>query len=240
MNVLVACESSGRVRQAFRNRGHEAWSCDLLPAEDESPYHFQADIRAVMEMGSTTWHGTITPARWDLLIGFPDCTYVCGSGLHWNKRRPGRADETAKAVEFFRWMSELDVPMIALENPVGLLSTEIRKPELMFQPYHFGEDASKKTCLWLKNLPPLQPTTFVAPRLVVYEGAIRERWSNQTDSGQNKLGPSDDRWKDRARTYQGVADAMADQWGGRVRNDGRGRNDDCYDSMGRHSWAMWD
>jgi hypothetical protein len=217
MRVLVACESSGRVREAFRARGHEAWSCDLLPAEDGSPYHLRGDVRLVLseDYYKTGEHATtVFPAScWDMLIGFPDCTYVCGSGLHWNKRRPGRADETAKAVEFFRWMSGLPIPRIALENPVGLLSTEIRKPELMFQPYHFGEDASKKTCLWLKNLPPLQPTKFVAPRLVVYEGAIRERWSNQTDSGQNKLGPSDDRWKDRARTYQGVADAMAEQWG---------------------------
>lgn len=214
MRVLVACESSGRVRQAFRNLGHQAWSCDLLPAEDGSPFHIQCDVREVAGgFLAARLHPLAEPKPWDMLIGFPDCTYVCGSGLHWNKRRPGRAEKTAEAVEFFRWMLDLSIPRIALENPVGVLSTEVRPPDMIFQPHHFGEDASKTTCLWLKGLPPLQPTGFYPPRLVLQEGRIRERWSNQTDSGQNRLAPSDDRWKDRARTYQGVADAMAEQWG---------------------------
>lgn len=216
MNILVACEYSGRVREAFRARGHNAWSCDLLDAEDGSEHHLQGDVRRVLEghgFGYLFPFGTPHPRQWDMLIGFPDCTYVCGSGLHWNKRRPERAQHTEDAVEFFRWMLELPIPRIALENPVGCLSTRIREPDQIFQPYHFGEDASKTTCLWLKGLPPLRPGRFHPPRLVLDGGKIRERWGNQTDSGQNKLGPSDDRWKERARTYKGVAEAMADQWG---------------------------
>jgi hypothetical protein len=201
MRILIACETSGRVRDAFRALGHDAISCDLLPSEAPGP-HVKCDVRELVQIDN----------QWDMLIGFPDCTYVCGSGLHWNKRRPGRADKTAEAIDFFRWMLGLPIPRIALENPVGALSTAIRGPDLIFQPYHFGEDASKTTCLWLKGLPPLQPTKYHPPRLVLHEGRIRERWGNQTDSGQNKLGPSEDRWKDRARTYQGVADAMAAQW----------------------------
>lgn len=203
MRVLVACETSARVRDAFRLRGHEAWSCDLLPTKGDPRWHFQGDIRDVIAQD---------PA-WDALIGFPDCTYVCGSGLHWNKRRPGRAEKTEEAIEFFRWMLGLRIKRKALENPGGCLSTRVRKPDLMFQPYHFGEDASKLTCLWLEELPPLKPTKFCPPRLVLYEGRIRERWSNQTDSGQNRLGPSEDRWSLRADTYPGVADAMGEQWG---------------------------
>lgn len=219
MRILVACESSGRVREAFRARGHDTWSCDLLPPEDGSPFHIQCDVREVAGgFLAARLHPHAEPKPWDMLIGFPDCTYVCGSGLHWNKRRPGRAEQTAEAIEFFRWMLDLPIPRIALENPVGALSTAIRGPDLMFQPYHFGEDASKKTCLWLKSLPPLRPTKYHPPRLVLHDGAIRERWGNQTDSGQNKLGPSEERWKERARTYQGVADAMAEQWGAAVEN----------------------
>lgn len=203
MKILIACESSARVRDAFRVRGHDAWSCDLLPTEGDPRYHYQDDIKNVIN----------NDPSWDLFIGFPDCTYVCGSGLHWNKRRPERQELTEKAIEFFRWMFNLPIHRIALENPVGLLNTVIRPPDEIFQPYHFGEDASKKTCLWLKNLPLLSPTRFYPPRLVLYNGKICERWGNQTDSGQNKLGPSEDRWKDRSRTYLGVAEAMASQWG---------------------------
>lgn len=146
---------------------------------------------------------------WDLLIAHPPCTYLCSSGLHWNKRVPGRQKQTDEALDFVRALLDAPVERIALENPVGCISSQIRKPDQFIQPYEYGEDASKRTCLWLKNLPPLQPTKFIEPRLV--NG--KKRWGNQTDSGQNKLGPSDDRWKIRSMTYQGWADAMAEQWG---------------------------
>ena len=193
--ILVACEYSGRVRDAFRKLGHDAWSCDLLPAETPSPYHHQCDLREVIDQG------------WDMLIAFPDCTFVCGSGIHWNDRGRGW-ERTEVAVEFFRMLWEQPIPYIALENPIGILSKRICKPTQIIQPHQFGDDASKATCLWLKNLPSLSPTKHIAPRLV----GGKKRWSNQTDSGQNRLGPSDDRWKERSRTYQGIADAMADQW----------------------------
>lgn len=196
MNVLVACEYSGRVREAFRRKGHNAWSCDLLPSEDNSPYHFQGDVLDVLGAG------------WDLMIAHPDCTYLCSSGLHWNSRTPGRAELTEQALEFVRLLMAAPVKHIAIENPIGCISTRIRKPDQIIQPYEYGEDASKATCLWLKNLPLLVPTKRVKGRIV--NG--RERWGNQTDSGQNKLAPSADRWKERSRTYQGWADAMAAQW----------------------------
>jgi len=206
MRVLVACEYSGRVREAFRKLGHDAWSCDLLPAEDNSSYHLRCDVRDVLG----PW--------WDLLICHPDCTYLCSSGLHWNTRgvlvdgRP-RHELTEEALDFVRLLLAAPIPRIALENPIGCISSRIRKPDQIIQPYDFGEDASKATCLWLKGLPKLEPTGCAPPRYVTRDGKIVARWSNQTDSGQNKLGPRADRWKERARTYQGWADAMAAQWG---------------------------
>lgn len=201
MKVLVACEYSGRVRDAFRDRGHEAMSCDLLPTEEPGPHH-QGDVREVLDDG------------WDLMIAHPDCTYLCSSGLHWNTRgtlvggRP-RADLTEEALDFVRLLLNAPIARIALENPVGCISTRIRKPDQYIQPHEYGHDASKKTGLWLRNLPLLKPTKHIPPRMV--NG--KSRWGNQTDSGQNKLGPSENRWKERARTYQGWADAFADQWG---------------------------
>lgn len=200
MRVLIGCETSGNTRRAFAARGHEAWSCDLLPADDGSPMHFQCDIRHVLE---------VMRGYFDLFIVHPDCTYLTSSGLHWNKRRPERAALTEQAVAFAISMMQADIPRIAMENPVGCLSTRYRKPDQFIQPYEYGHDASKRTCLWLKGLPPLQPTKYVEPRMV--DG--RPRWANQTDSGQNRLGPSPDRWKLRSETYQGWSDAMADQWG---------------------------
>lgn len=179
---------------AFRARGHDAWSCDLLDAEGP---HLCCDVRLVLDQG------------WDLAIFHPPCTYLSVSGLHWNARRPERAKLTEEAIDFVSQLLNAPVGRIALENPIGILSTRIRKPDQIIQPYHFGEDASKATCLWLKNLPELRPTKYCEPRLI--DG--RNRWSNQTDSGQNRLGPSEDRWKLRSITYQGIADAMADQWG---------------------------
>ena len=197
MRVLVGCEYSGRVRNAFREAGHDAWSCDLLPSEDDSPFHIQGDVLPLLHQG------------WDLGIFHPPCTYLAVSGLHWNKRDPARAAKTEEALAFVHTLMSAPIERIAVENPVSCISSRIRKPDQIIQPYEFGEDASKKTCLWLKNLDLLTPTQMVAPRLV--DG--KPRWSNQTDSGQNRLGPSEDRWKERSRTFVGVAKAMAEQWG---------------------------
>lgn len=185
------------MRSAFHRAGHEAWSCDLLPSIDDSPQHHQGDVLDILELA------------WDLMIAHPPCTFLSVSGLHWNKRRPERAQQTEEALEFVLRLLEAPIPRIALENPIGLISTRIRKPDQIIQPHQFGHDASKATCLWLKGLPQLQPTSMVQPRMV--NG--RARWGNQTDSGQNRLGPSPDRWKLRSITYQGIADAMTEQWG---------------------------
>jgi hypothetical protein len=144
-----------------------------------------------------------------MMIAHPPCTYLCSSGLHWNKRRPERATLTAEALRFAIHLASAPIPLVAVENPIGRLNTAWKKPNQIIQPHQFGHDASKATCLWLKGLEPLVPTQWVEPRMV--NGL--PRWANQTDSGQNKLGPSVDRWKERSRTYQGIADAMAAQWG---------------------------
>lgn len=198
MLVLIACEYSARVRDAFRARGHDAYSCDLLPTDGDPKYHFMCDMFELIDT-----------APWDLMIAHPPCTYLTVSGLHWNKNDPVRAQKTVESLEFIRAILDAKIPKIALENPVGCISTQIRKPDQIIQPYEYGEDASKRTCLWLKGLPKLLGTQYIEPRIV--NG--KPRWANQTDSGQNKLGPSEDRWKLRSTTYQGIADAMARQWG---------------------------
>ena len=239
MRVLVACEFSGAVREAFRELGHDAYSCDLLPAEDGSRFHIVGDVRNVLRMNltdlSTILRGGLPEAEpfWDLAICFPPCTYLAGSGLHWNKRIPGRAEKTEEALDFVRELLEAPIPRIALENPVGCISSRIRPPDQIIQPYQFGHDASKKTCLWLKNLPPLTPTEYVPPKYACRcgyrfeeklgplgcpdccgeSGPARLVWGNQTPSGQNRLGPSPDRWKERSRTFSGIARAMAETWG---------------------------
>lgn len=203
MKVLVACEYSGIVRDAFLKRGHDAFSCDILPTAVDGP-HIQGDaLDAIYGLG----------VKWDLLIAHPPCTYLCSSGLHWNKRRPGRAEQTELALAFVQKLLDAPVEKIALENPIGCISTRIRPYDQVVQPYEFGDDASKKTALWLKNLPKLVPTKRVPGRIVIYNGKEVERWANQTDSGQNRLGPSETRGLERAKTYQGIADAMAEQWG---------------------------
>jgi hypothetical protein len=145
---------------------------------------------------------------WDLMVAHPPCTYLCSSGLHWNKKRPERAAQTVDALDFVRRLLAAPIARIALENPIGCISTQIRKPDQTLQPWMFGHDASKSTCLWLKGLAPLKPTDIVMPRIV----AGKRRWANQTDTGQNRLPPSADRWKIRSTTYKGIADAMATQW----------------------------
>lgn len=202
MKILIACESSGTVREAFRARGHDAISCDLLPADDGSPHHIRGDARAAIIRGG-----------WDLIGMHPPCTYLSVSGIHWNERGRGW-ERTESALEFVRFLMAQPVPYY-LENPISIISTRIREPDQTIQPYEFGEDASKRTCLWLHRLPMLRPTLHIPGRRVEWppgSGAIVERWSNQTDSGQNKLAPSADRWKERSRTYPGIAAAMAEQW----------------------------
>ena len=224
MKVLVACEYSGTVRGAFAAKGHYAVSCDRLPTEKPG-LHYQGDVREILGQG------------WDMMIAHPPCTYLAVSGLHWNKRIKGRAEKTEDALRFVQELMDAPIPRIAIENPVSCISTRIRKPDQIVQPWWFGDDASKKTCLWLKNLPELVGTSAVNPRYscscghvfdyslgkhgcpnCLGEGKVREIWANQTPSGQNKLGPSADRWKIRSVTYQGIANAMAEQWGNMRKN----------------------
>lgn len=194
MKVLIGCERFGRVRDAFLGAGHDAYSCDLLPSTTPGP-HIQADVLEIMQ------------GDWDLGIFFPDCTHLAVSGaLRFASKRELQKD----AVMFFMRIAQAPIPRIAIENPVGIMSTVWRKPDQYIQPYQFGEDASKKTCLWLVGLEPLviDPENYVQPRIV--NG--RSRWANQTDSGQNRLGPSSDRAAIRGMTYPGIAKAMI-QWG---------------------------
>jgi len=195
MKVLVACEYSGTVRDAFRAAGHDALSCDLLPTDVPGP-HYQGDVADIINDG------------WELMVAHPPCTYLCSSGLHWNKRRPERAQMTEDALKFVQFLLDAPIPRIALENPIGCIGTRVRKADQTIQPWQFGHDASKSTCLWLKNLPLLTPTAVVEPRIA--NG--KKRWANQTDSGQNRLPPSEDRWKIRSETYAGIAAAMVAQW----------------------------
>lgn len=184
MRILVACEFSGTVREAFTKLGHDAWSCDLLPTEIEGK-HYQGDVRDILGDG------------WDMMIAHPPCTYLASSGLHWNKRRPERALLTEEALDFVSLLLNAPIDKIALENPIGCISSRIRKPDQIIQPWMFGHGETKATCFWLKGLPLLKPTNIV-------EGRIPR---------VHRLSPSADRWKLRSITYQGIADAMAEQWG---------------------------
>lgn len=181
MKVLVACEYSGRVRDAFRSRGHDALSCDLLPADVPGP-HYQGDVRDLL-----TDH-------WDLMIAHPPCTHLAVSGARWFK---DKQEEQKQALDFVRLLLDAPIEKIALENPVSVISSRIRKPDQIIQPWQFGHGETKKTCLWLKNLEPLKATDVVEGR----ENRI------------HRMPPSADRWKLRSVTYQGIADAMAAQWG---------------------------
>lgn len=187
MRVLVACEFSGVVRRAFRDRNHQAYSCDLLPCEDNSLYHFQCDVHEVLDNPSI--YGT-----WDLMICHPPCQYLASSGAKWWDYR---VKEQEEALDFVRYLLNAPVPRIALENPVGCISTRIRKQTQIIQPYEHGHPEIKTTWLWLKNLPQLKPTALVEGR----RSRIME------------LGPTKERWKKRSRTYDGIARAMAAQWG---------------------------
>jgi len=207
---LIACECSGAIRSRLRDRGINAWSCDIKPAEDGSRFHIQADVLTILNRG------------WSGMIAHPECKYLCGSGLHWNGRgklvdgRP-RAELTAEALEFALTLWAADIGSVALENSVGILSRpeNLGKPTQIVQPYQFGDDASKKTCWWLRGLVKIaiDPARRLPGRLVEWprgSGKIVERWSNQTDSNQNCLPPSVNRSADRARTYPGIADGIVD------------------------------
>ncbi len=186
MRVLIACEYSGRVREAFRALGHDAWSCDLLPSEDGSPNHIQGDCLPVAYF-----------MEWELMVAHPPCTHLSVSGArHFEeKRADGRQKE---AVDFFmKLVSVPSIPRIAIENPVCIMSSVWREPDQIIQPWQFGHGETKATCLWLKGLPPLLPTKIVEGR----EPRI------------HMMPPSPDRWKERSRTYEGIASAMAAQWG---------------------------
>jgi site-specific DNA-cytosine methylase len=185
MNVLVACEYSGRVRDAFIARGHNAISCDLLPSESLSGPHYQGDVFDIIGDG------------FDLMIAHPPCTHLAVSGARWFK---DKLVEQSEALEFVRMLMGAQIPQIAIENPVSIISSHIRKADQVIQPWQFGHGETKATCLWLKGLPALLPTNIVAGREAVV----------------HKMPPSQERWKNRSRTYQGIADAMAAQWGGKT------------------------
>lgn len=192
MRVLVACEFSGVVRRAFRERGHDAWSCDLLPAEDDSPHHLQGDVEELLYCDTPA--GT-TPRVWDLMIAHPPCTHLAVSGARWFKEKRREQEE---ALRFVRSLLRAPVPRIALENPVSIISSRIRRPDQIVQPWQFGHGETKATCLWLKGLPGLVPTAVVSGRV----------------NRVHREPPSPERWKNRSRTYPGIAAAMAEQWGG--------------------------
>lgn len=196
MKVLIACEFSGIVRDAFTRAGHDAVSSDLLDTESEGP-HYKGDVRDILYDG------------WDLMIAHPPCTFLANSGVRWLHTDRSRWAEMEKGALFFKELLNAPIDRIAIENPVmHKYAVEIigRKHNQTIQPYEFGHPESKRTCLWLKNLPPLLPTDILTKE----KGQV---WDNQTPSGQNKLGPSPDRWKLRSTFYKGIADAMATQWG---------------------------
>jgi len=184
MRVLVACEYSGRVRDAFMAHGHEAMSCDLLPTESPGP-HYQGPVEDVLNDG------------WDLMVAHPPCTYLAASGMHWTARGLRDPRLTEDALNFVRLLMAAPIPRWCIENPASIISSRIRKPDQTIQPWEYGHGETKATCLWLHNLPRLRPTNCVEGR----------------EERVLMMPPGPDRWKERSRTYQGVADAMGDQWG---------------------------
>lgn len=202
MKILVACEFSGVVREAFRRRGHDAWSCDLLDTEIPGQ-HIKADVRSVIG------------ERWDLMVAHPPCTYLTVAGNKYFKpeyasRFPTRQQDRERAIEFFMLLVNSGIERVAIENPIGVISTRYRKPDQIIQPYQFGHQDRKPTCLWLKGLNPLLPTRIVSQVIV------RNR-NGKTASAHHDAAlrlPPAERWKVRSRTYDGIAEAMAEQWGG--------------------------
>ena len=195
MKVLIACEYSGIVRDAFTKKGHDAWSCDIL--DTESPgNHIQDDILKHLDK------------NWDLMIAHPPCTHLAVSGARWFTEGKKDWSLQEEALDFVRKLLDAPIEKIALENPVSVISTKIRKPNQIIQPFQFGHDVSKKTCLWLKNLPNLTPTKIVKPDIIEKNGYKMSRHHWETFKLPSKI-----RGKVRSRFYKGIADAMADQWG---------------------------
>lgn len=195
--VLIACEFSGVVREEFRKMGFDSWSCDILPAEDNSPYHIQDDVLKHLNEG------------WDLMIAHPPCTYLCNSGVHWIYRQKGRWNKMEEAREFFLKLWNAPIPYIAIENPIPHKYANLPEYSQIIQPYYFGDRISKKTCLWLKNLPLLTPTRIVKPeRAKSRTGKEYDKWWLETSRV-----PYKERWKVRSKTFRGIAEAMAEQWG---------------------------
>jgi len=203
MKILVACEESQVVTKEFRSLGHEAWSCDILSCSGGHPeWHIEGDVVPILK------------DNWDMVIAFPPCTHLAVSGAaHFAKKRAdGRQQE---GIDFFMQFTKLNhVPKVAIENPIGIMSKIYRKPDQIIQPYQFGEDASKRTCLWLKGLPILIETCRVVGRMVTTpNGKMVERWSNQCSNyGHDKTSPSPERSRIRSKTYLGIAKAIANQW----------------------------
>ncbi len=182
MYVLVGCERTGVVRKAFRKEGHDAWSCDVVPSDDKSEFHIQDDVRKVLY------------ENWDLGIFFPPCTHLCVSGARWFKEKQV---EQESALDFIARIMMSPIPKIAIENPIGIISTKFRKPDQIIQPWQFGHGETKATCLWLKDLPKLEPTEIVEGR----------------EQRIHKMTPGPNRGIERSKTYPGIATAMAEQWG---------------------------
>ena len=192
MRVLVACEYSGTVRDAFIRKGHSAWSCDILPTDVPGP-HYQCDVREIIDND------------WDLMIAHPPCTYLSVSGMHWTTRGLRDPKLTEDALEFVRFLMNAPISRIAIENPVSVISSRIRKPDQIIQPWMFGHPETKATCLWLKGLEPLKETNNVKREMMTLKKSQRSRI--------HYASPGPDRWKLRSTTFQGIADAMAEQWG---------------------------
>lgn len=188
MKILVACEFSGIVRDAFRKRGHDAWSCDILPTEADPTYHLQCDVLEILDQG------------WDMMIAHPPCIYLANSGVRWLYANPRRWEKLKEAAEFFKALWNANIPRIALENPIphkyarDLIGVPYSQ---VIQPWQFGHGETKATCLWLKNLPPLKPTNIVDGR----------------ENRVHRMPPGPNRWRERSRTFHGIAEAMAAQWG---------------------------
>ena len=208
MRVLVACEFSGTVRQAFRDLGHDAWSCDLLPADDESPFHFQGGVFNYLN------------DDWDLMVAHPPCTYLTNAGVTWLYRKEGRWEQMREGAEFFKALLNAPIKHKAIENPImHKYAVEIigRRQDQVLQPYEFGHLERKATCLWLENLPRLEPTNNVFEQMMTLPKRERERL--------HYLPPSPDRWKLRSMTFHGIAKAMAEQWSGvlEIGNESEGK-----------------
>jgi len=190
MKILIACEYSGTVREAFRANGHDAISCDLLPSDDGKPHHYQGDVFDIINNG------------WDMMIAHPPCTHLAVSGAAWFKYK---VKEQAEALDFVRALMDAPIKKICIENPISVISTRIRKPDQIIHPWQFGHETTKATCLWLKNLDLLTPTNIVSKgeRKVYASGKSSPMWHAKTGGGSGKL---------RSKTFQGIANAMAEQW----------------------------